>query len=154
VASEVGALAVEPKMVIQKGRLKPGQMLLVDTVEGCIIDDKELKRTTAAKQNFASWIENRMIQMPNILKHVQRTVNIAPTVTDVTPSAVCTGHKPSYRSYPRRHCHVAGVIYHSMEITIYQPGILVEYCDLMTSISTVSQGFLFCCIFKISQPVS
>jgi hypothetical protein len=30
----------------------------------------------------------------------------------------------------------------------------VEYCDLMTSISTVSQGFLFCCIFKISQPVS
>ncbi len=43
---------------------------------------------------------------------------------------------------------------HSMEITIYQPRILVEYCDLMTSISTVSQGFLFCCIFKISQPVS
>jgi hypothetical protein len=46
-------------------------------------------------------------------------------------------------------------ISHSMEITIYQPRILVEYCDLMTSISTVSQGFLFCCcIFKISQPVS
>jgi hypothetical protein len=43
---------------------------------------------------------------------------------------------------------------HSMEITVYQPRILVEYCDLMTSISTVSQGFLFCCIFKISQPVS
>ena len=32
--------------------------------------------------------------------------------------------------------------------------ILVEYCDFMTSISTVSHGFLFCCIFKISQPVS
>jgi hypothetical protein len=43
---------------------------------------------------------------------------------------------------------------HSMEITVYHPRILVEYCDLMTSISTVSQGFLFCCIFKISQPVS
>jgi hypothetical protein len=43
---------------------------------------------------------------------------------------------------------------HSMEITVYQPRILVEYCDFMTSISTVSQGFLFCCIFKISQPVS
>jgi hypothetical protein len=48
---------------------------------------------------------------------------------------------------PPSHCH-------SMEITIYQLRILVEYCDLMTSISTVSQGFLFCCIFKISQPVS
>jgi hypothetical protein len=44
--------------------------------------------------------------------------------------------------------------YHSMEITVYQQRILVEYCDLMTSISTVSQGFLFCCIFKISPPVS
>jgi hypothetical protein len=43
---------------------------------------------------------------------------------------------------------------HSMEITVYQPRILVEYCDFMTSISTVSQGFLSCCIFKISQPVS
>jgi hypothetical protein len=43
---------------------------------------------------------------------------------------------------------------HSMEITVYQPRILVEYCDFMTSISTVSKGFLFCCIFKISQPVS
>jgi hypothetical protein len=42
---------------------------------------------------------------------------------------------------------------HSMEITVYQPSILVEYCDLMTSISTVSHGFLFCCIFKISHPV-
>jgi hypothetical protein len=47
-----------------------------------------------------------------------------------------------------------GVQGHSMEITVYQPRILVEYCDFMTSISTVSQGFLFCCIFKISQPVS
>ena len=42
---------------------------------------------------------------------------------------------------------------HSMEITVYQPSILGECCDLMTSISTVSHGFLFCCIFKISQPV-
>lgn len=85
-ASEVGALYVEPEKVIQKGRLKPGRMLLVDTVEGRIVDDKELKRNTAARQNFASWVENQMIQVPNILKRVQRSTNIGPTVTEVTLS--------------------------------------------------------------------
>ena len=45
-----------------------------------------------------------------------------------------TGNPPKWKS-------------HSMEITVYQPSILVDYCDLMTSISTVSHGFLFCWIF-------
>ena len=45
---------------------------------------KEPKRTTAAKQNFASWIENRMIQVPTTLKRVRRIVRIERTGTDVT----------------------------------------------------------------------
>lgn len=81
-ASEVGAVYVEPEKIIQKGRLKPGRMLLVDTVEGRIVDDKELKRATAAKQNFASWVENQMIQIPNILKRVQRSTNIDPVISE------------------------------------------------------------------------
>ncbi|KAJ7184267.1 NADPH-dependent glutamate synthase [Mycena filopes] len=72
-ASEVGALYVAPEKVVQKGRLKPGRMLLVDTLEGRIVDDKELKRNTAAKQNFASWVEAHVLHVPNIIKRVKRS---------------------------------------------------------------------------------
>ncbi|EJT98370.1 NADPH-dependent glutamate synthase [Dacryopinax primogenitus] len=83
-ASEVGAVYLEPEKVIQKGRLKPGRMLLVDTKEGRIVDDKELKMKTAKKQNFGSWIENQMLLVPNILKRVRRTMSIDPVI-DETP---------------------------------------------------------------------
>lgn len=75
-ASEVGAIYIEPEKVVSKGRLKPGRMLLVDTVEGRVVDDKELKRTTARKQNFASWVEGNMLQLSTIVKRVQRTLSI------------------------------------------------------------------------------
>lgn len=76
-ASEVGAVFISPEKVVQKGRLKPGRMLLVDTLEGRVVDDKELKRTTARRQNFASWIETNMLLVPNIVKRVMRSQSIA-----------------------------------------------------------------------------
>ncbi|KAF7984984.1 hypothetical protein HWV62_9950 [Athelia sp. TMB] len=82
-ASEVGALYIPPEKVIQKGRLKPGRMLLVDTEEGRIVDDKELKRSTSKKQNFASWVETHVLHVPKIVQRVQRgNVNIAPKPDD------------------------------------------------------------------------
>ncbi|EPQ58378.1 NADPH-dependent glutamate synthase [Gloeophyllum trabeum ATCC 11539] len=75
-ASEVGAIFIPPEKVVSKGRLKPGRMLLVDTLEGRIVDDRELKHATASKQNFASWIETHVLQVPNIVKRVERSVNI------------------------------------------------------------------------------
>jgi glutamate synthase (NADPH/NADH) len=81
-ASEVGVLFIEPEKIVQKGRLKPGRMLLVDTQEGRIVDDKELKRTTAKKQNFGSWVESHMLQMPTIVKRVQRTLSVSPVIND------------------------------------------------------------------------
>jgi len=57
-ASEAGVLDIPPEQVERKGRLQPGRMFFIDTVEGRIVDDKELKRATAAVQNFASWVEN------------------------------------------------------------------------------------------------
>src|ERR1700730_14964606 len=71
-ASQVGALYIPPEKIVQKGRLKPGRMLLVDTLEGRVVDDKELKHTTATKQNFASWLETHLIHVPNIIKRVKR----------------------------------------------------------------------------------
>lgn len=82
-ASEVGALYIAPEKVVQKGRLNPGRMLLVDTVEGRIVDDKELKRTTAARQNFASWIEAHVLHVPSIIKRVRRSnIHLEPTLDD------------------------------------------------------------------------
>ncbi|KAG8897871.1 glutamate synthase [NADH] [Tulasnella sp. 403] len=81
-ASEVGVLYIEPEKIVSKGRLKPGRMLLVDTVEGRIVDDKELKRTTASKKDFGSWVEGQMLQVPTILKRVQRTVDTEPVLDE------------------------------------------------------------------------
>jgi glutamate synthase (NADPH/NADH) len=81
-ASEVGALVVPPEKVVSKGRLKPGRMLLVDTVEGRIVDDKELKSNTAKKQNFASWIEHNVLRVPTIVKRVTRTLSVDVIVDD------------------------------------------------------------------------
>ncbi|CAA7267905.1 unnamed protein product [Cyclocybe aegerita] len=86
-ASEVGALYIAPEKVVQKGRLKPGRMLLVDTLEGRIVDDKELKKTTASKQNFASWVETHVLEVPNIIKRVKRShVALEPCPDDTTLS--------------------------------------------------------------------
>ena len=52
-ASEVGTIAIDPERVMQKGRLQPGKMLLVDTLAGRIIDDAELKQTVARRHDFA-----------------------------------------------------------------------------------------------------
>lgn len=75
-ASEVGAIHIAPEKIVSKGRLKPGRMLLVDTGEGRIVDDRELKRNTARKQNFASWVESNMLHLPAIVKRVERTLPI------------------------------------------------------------------------------
>ncbi|POY76879.1 putative Glutamate synthase (NADH) [Rhodotorula taiwanensis] len=66
-ASEVGAITIEPEKITRKGRLYPGKMLLVDTVEGRIVDDKELKMTSAKRQPFANWIGSELLRLPDIV---------------------------------------------------------------------------------------
>lgn len=65
-ASEVGTILIEPEKIIQKGRLQPGKMLLVDTVEGRIVDDKELKHKTASRFDFGSWVDQQILSLPRI----------------------------------------------------------------------------------------
>lgn len=67
-ASEVGTINIDPERVVQKGRLQPGRMLLVDTVAGRIVDDAELKEKVSQRQDFRSWIESQLITMPGIYK--------------------------------------------------------------------------------------
>jgi glutamate synthase (NADPH/NADH) len=82
-ASEVGTIHIEPERIIQKGRLKPGRMLLVDTKEGRIVDDKELKMNTAKRQPFAAWVENQVIRLPEVVRRVSRHQDIGVTLDDV-----------------------------------------------------------------------
>ena len=71
-ASEVGVITLDPATVILKGRLKPGKMLLVDTKEGRIVDDDELKMATAKKYPFAAWAEDQLLHLPEIMAKVAR----------------------------------------------------------------------------------
>ncbi|KAG0171861.1 glutamate synthase [NADH] [Apophysomyces sp. BC1034] len=67
-ASEVGTVFVEPSTIVKKGRLQPGRMLLVDTVKGIIVDDKELKHQTATKHKFLQWMKNQAITLEDVVK--------------------------------------------------------------------------------------
>jgi glutamate synthase domain-containing protein 2/glutamate synthase domain-containing protein 1/glutamate synthase domain-containing protein 3 len=61
-ASEVGVLpAIDPAKVIKKGRLQPGRMFLVDTREGRIVDDNELKEKIAAEKPYGEWLRSNLI---------------------------------------------------------------------------------------------
>src|SRR6266853_3977633 len=65
-ASEAGVLDVEPDQVKMKGRLQPGKMFLVDTVEGRIVSDKEIKRRLASRQPYAQWLKDNQITMEQL----------------------------------------------------------------------------------------
>ncbi|MFF4499201.1 glutamate synthase large subunit [Streptomyces sp. NPDC001401] len=64
--SEVGVLDIDPSKVVRKGRLQPGKMFLVDTVEHRIIEDDEIKATLAAEQPYAEWIEAGEIELGDL----------------------------------------------------------------------------------------
>jgi glutamate synthase (NADH) len=66
-ASEVGTMQIEPERIVQKGRLQPGKMLLVDTVAGRIVDDAELKEVVSSRYDFQAWIKKHLMTLPDIV---------------------------------------------------------------------------------------
>ncbi|HTL69767.1 MAG TPA: glutamate synthase subunit alpha, partial [Candidatus Eisenbacteria bacterium] len=62
-ASEVGVLDVPPADVVQKGRLQPGRMFLIDTQEGRIVDDVELKKRIAGEQPYRKWLNENLVTL-------------------------------------------------------------------------------------------
>ncbi|KAI9798693.1 MAG: glutamate synthase [NADH] [Sarcosagium campestre] len=70
-ASEVGTILIDPERIIQKGRLQPGKMLLVDTVAGRIVDDKELKQAVSNRQDFRSWLQKELLTLPEIYSQLK-----------------------------------------------------------------------------------
>ena len=70
-ASEVGAVHIDPENVHYKGRLQPGRMFLVDTEEGRIIDDKELKAEICRKKPYAKWLKENVLKLSDLPKPEQ-----------------------------------------------------------------------------------
>ncbi|KAK9447207.1 uncharacterized protein V1518DRAFT_421636 [Limtongia smithiae] len=79
-ASEVGTIIVEPEKIIQKGRLQPGRMLLVDTLEGRIVGDKELKNRVANRFDFKGWAQSNLLKLPAVVEKVESQVDIKPVI--------------------------------------------------------------------------
>src|SRR5712692_9632009 len=65
-ASEAGVLDIEPERIKSKGRLQPGKMFLVDTVEGRIVPDEELKREIATRRPYAQWVDNETMHLADL----------------------------------------------------------------------------------------
>ncbi len=65
-ASEAGVLDVPPEDVVRKGRLQPGKMFLVDTAQGRIIEDDEIKRTLAAARPYRDWLDEYQIHVDDL----------------------------------------------------------------------------------------
>src|SRR6202166_4615178 len=65
-ASEAGVLEIAPEQVKRKGRLQPGKMFLVDTVEGRIVSDQEIKQQLASRHPYAQWVKENQITMDQL----------------------------------------------------------------------------------------
>ena len=74
VASEVGVMDFDPSEVVSKGRLQPGKILLIDTQEGKIYYDGEIKAKLAAEHPYRQWLSTNRIQLEN-LKSGRKVVN-------------------------------------------------------------------------------
>jgi glutamate synthase domain-containing protein 2/glutamate synthase domain-containing protein 1/glutamate synthase domain-containing protein 3 len=65
-ASEVGVLDVKPEDVLLKGRLQPGRMFLVDTEQGRIVSDEELKKTISTAQPYGLWLHQHRLKLEDL----------------------------------------------------------------------------------------
>ncbi|EDO17051.1 hypothetical protein Kpol_530p21 [Vanderwaltozyma polyspora DSM 70294] len=74
-ASEVGVIPIENSLVVQKGKLKPGDLFLVDTQVGEIVDTKKLKLQFSKKKDFKSWL-SKVIKLEDIL---EKLTDVIPT---------------------------------------------------------------------------
>ncbi len=65
-ASEVGVLDLDPAKVVRKGRLEPGKMFLVDTSQGRIIEDEEIKHQLATEQPYETWLDQGLVHLDDL----------------------------------------------------------------------------------------
>ncbi len=67
-ASEVGVLPVDPAIVVEKGRLQPGRMFLVDFERGCLIPDRDLKEKFSNQRPYGLWLREGRIELQQVVR--------------------------------------------------------------------------------------
>ncbi len=82
-SSEAGVVEFPPEKVLEKGRLRPGHLFLVDTVEGRILSDNEVKSRIARQRPYRRWLEENRIELRGLFD--------APTLAQRDPQAVRQG---------------------------------------------------------------
>ena len=65
-SSEVGVLDCAPDNILVKDRLRPGKMLLVDTVKGEVVDDEKLKEYYASREPYGEWLDRNLVQLQDL----------------------------------------------------------------------------------------
>ena len=65
-SSEVGVFELPPEKIVKKDRLRPGRMLLVDTVKGELIDDADLKEKYASRQPYGEWLNSNLVTLAEL----------------------------------------------------------------------------------------
>ncbi|MBD5106259.1 MAG: glutamate synthase large subunit [Lachnospiraceae bacterium] len=65
-SSEVGVLDIDPTKIVVKERLRPGKMLLVDTVKGVVVDDEHLKESYAKRQPYGEWLDSNLVALKDL----------------------------------------------------------------------------------------
>ncbi|WP_026530649.1 glutamate synthase large subunit [Haematomicrobium sanguinis] len=80
-ASEVGVVEVAPEKIVKKGRVAPGKMFLVDTQDGRLIDDQEIKAELASAKPWKQWVAENQIDLGDLpdrehVNHTSASVNL------------------------------------------------------------------------------
>ncbi len=65
-ASEVGVIDIDPTRIVEKGRLQPGRMFLVDTTAGRIIGDEEIKGHLADRHPYGTWLDENLVDIDDL----------------------------------------------------------------------------------------
>ena len=65
-SSEVGVLDVDPSKIVKKDRLRPGKMLLVDTVNGRLISDEEIKEKYVLAKPYGEWVDSNLVHLADL----------------------------------------------------------------------------------------
>lgn len=80
-ASEVGVVDLSDRVIVRKGRVSPGTMFLVDTVESRIIEDQEIKREVATLKPWKEWTEGNLVRFDDLpqrehMVHPKRSIEL------------------------------------------------------------------------------
>ena len=65
-SSEVGVLDIPAEEIVRKDRLRPGKMLLVDTIRGELVDDESLKADYASREPYGEWLDRNLVNLADL----------------------------------------------------------------------------------------